>query len=1611
MFNPVKASKNIKEEFVNYIQTSFSFADKTLREQFNGELNNIIANGPFLEINDVFQSGKSINQLIDEGVLSPLFRQLENKKEISSSRIKKELPLDRPLYLHQEKAIRSLVKGNNAIVSTGTGSGKTNCFLIPVINELLREQENGSLNDGVRALFIYPMNALANDQIKNIRKILMEYPDITFGVYNGATEEDEENALAVYEAMFGKEDIEKLKTKLPNEKLSRAEMKKTPPNILFTNYAMLEHLLFRPKDDVLFTNSDFKFIVLDEAHVYAGATGIETAILLRRLKARISSSCETRFILTSATLGTDTNSDDDIIKFANNLCGVDFSKDNIIRGAREKFIPSKDKKDYPCELIKELANEENLVTSVLSKYGIVYDVSKSETELLYDFILSTNLYQRLRSIDGRVISLEHIKQKLLADMDTTIAFVSICTRAQKNGKALIDARYHFFIRSLEGCFVALNNDKKLFLTRQKTYFEKGSEYAVFEVALCGECGKYAIIGKIEDNQLKQANTFDDKIEYFFLASEENNDIEDETVQTEDNDKNSKAERFFLCKRCGAIIPKERIKNVPCDCGVDKYIEVIKAPLSGAEAKCGNCHIGTYKRFYLGNDAATGVLATSLYEELPEISFEDDTLQETKSNFLLKIAKEGKKKSKKTGRQFLAFSDSRQEAAKFACYLGKSYQEFLRRRGIYQIIKQNKNNIVNDVFTISDFVTKLTSFFSNRRTFAENNKDNSNLTTVSNENAWVAMLNELARFNSATSMTRLGILQFHYLGNTEELVEGIAQQYNVDKDSVANLLDLLVFEIVKNGAVLTNSDTDINDNDREYIFYTPSQKFVAKIQNPDKKKSTVFEWSPKHLRGQEDRFVKTNRLYYVKQFLKVDDNTAAEFLNLYFDYLVENDEYPLLDVNKDKTYALPAKYFQVKITGDKTAKWYQCRKCGRVSQFNMNGHCVTPRCGGETFEVNCDYLNSGNHFAQLYFSDRMSPLFIKEHTAQLSKKESLAYQEQFIKKEINALSCSTTFEMGVDVGDLETVFLRDVPPLPSNYAQRAGRAGRSVNAAAYALTFAKLSSHDLTFFKEPEKMISGTILPPLFKVDNEKIVKRHIYAVALSMFFASNAELYNHNQADKFINEKGYLIFIDWLNTKPERLKDMLIRSIPDIDNLHNRLGIQNFGWLEDFIGQGGTFTSLIREYEGNLDQFDKLIKQYRREKEDTLAAKCVRRKEFYMKNKLIDFLARGNILPRYGFPVDTVELEQNTTATNIDSLRLSRDLQVAIAEYAPSSEVVADGRLYTSRYIKKSNIGTKKDWHTGYIGVCPNKDCETVNYSETPISQEGFACSSCGQIMYKYDFAESIEPRSGFVTERIAKEVPLSKQEKNYKSEDCYIGNKESKTIDKFKFRFNGIEVLVESTTNDSLLVKSSNSFYVCPTCGFAYASDETISGDKEANKKIKNGAHTINTIGKHESLFSQSLCSCQELKKYTLHHVFNTDVAKISFNCDTSDYDTMVSTMYAILYAMVDKLNIERRDIKACLSRKVYENKLSHSIIIYDSVPGGAGHSRRLVTSDGKMLYNIFQAALKRVNFCQCKPSCYSCLRSYDNQKIHDNLDRQKAAVFLQKFIGEVEVLRNDKL
>lgn len=1593
MFNPAKAAEAIKKEYMGYISTTYHFRNRFIQEQFEKELDAIISKGPFVEIKDTFKKGATIGQLADSGVLSPLFYQLEKNKKY-----KAKMPIDRSLYLHQEEAIRKIVAGENVVVSTGTGSGKTHCFLIPVINELLCEQEAGTLCDGVRAIFIYPMNALANDQIKGLREVLMAYPQITFGVYNGGTEYDESAAIKLYETMCANEKYSELQTRLPNEILSRNEMKKHPPHILFTNYAMLEHLLFRPGDDVLFSQSNFKYVVLDEAHVYSGAVGIETALLMGRLKARLGDS-NPQFILTSATLGDQSDeSKAKTVEFATKLTGCVFKPENIVYAHRQdvKYI-DETLYPYPEKLFIDLASEDKSIKQILSDYEIAYNSSSSDEEILYDLIIQSNLYAQMRSL-GEIILLDSFAKRLNISLQGAVAFVAQCAKAKKNGESLADIRYHYFLRALDGGYMALDYPESFSLIRRDLYNQTTK---MFEIGVCDDCGELVIIGKndVISQKLVRASVGDER-EYYQIVNE-NSDGEFESENAGNVTISKPKDRYFLCKNCGAIIPHDQAHNKWCSCGNCSPVLIEKVD----RKKCLNCN-GDLRRLQLGYEAATGVLATSLFEQIPEhtVTFENSSPKtDIRKGIFGTVGLSSGKKKAKTGSQFLVFSDSRQGAAKFACFMDSSYKEFLRRRGIWNIVKQEENNFPNGI-TVSELVSLLDNYYSSLRLFRESNADNAKVNSVDNRrNAWIAVLNELYNSNRDTSLVSFGKLQFHYLGNNEEIVKVVIdyclnKHHTVDKLSALSFLDYLAFEIVRAGAIVPDKSTDINDEDREYIFFTKTQQVVTKYKDYSLNNSQPYLPTQYVKKNGETTYYRQNKMVVVKGFLNCDDKEAIEFLESYWDYLTnsEGNSY-CLQTSDGKGYFMKANSISVRL--GKQAQLWQCEKCRKTTQFNIENKCRHPRCDGKLVRFDSDKHCRDNYYAMLYENDKVSPLFIKEHTAQLAKKEALEYQQMFVRKEINALSCSTTFEMGVDVGDLETVFLRNFPPLPSNYAQRVGRAGRSIDAAAFALTYARLSSHDFNFFEHPEEMIDGTIYPPQFKLENEKIIKRHIYAVAIGMYLKHNDNLYSGNNAKAFINDKGYEGFLSWLETKPNDLKILLKKSIhKSLWNLPS-ISLDEFGWLEEFCGDDGRFMSLVRNYERNVEYLEKEYKKAYRAG-DLNAAKMIDAKlKRYQNNELIDFLVRGNILPKYGFPVDSVELSQNISSKEFKSLNLNRDLSVAIAEYAPSAEVVADGGLYTSRYIRKPlvNKSEMSDFDISYIAKCP--ECDQINYSDMPIGIDGKPCEICGNLLYLRDFHNSIEPRSGFIAEQDVKPVPVTAQERKYKTEAIYIGDKDAYPISTYSYKLGDIKVTIQSTANDSLVVKSMEDFYVCRKCGYAIASDETsklVKYDDYKGKKVV----TIKNGPKHSSPFGKGVCSNTELSRYGLHHEFKTDVAKIEFETDTSDYSTMLSVMYAILNAFAEIMSIEKRDIKACLTYKLKNGIYSHQIVIYDAVPGGAGHSRRLATETGNVLKNVIKRAIKNLEECKCDPSCYKCLRSYENQKVHELLDRKKALNFLQQFV-----------
>lgn len=348
--DPLKLTQSVRESYVRYLTSTFRLRDATLRRLFHREVEKFwFTNGPILEATPPFKKGCHLKGLIDERRLLARVFDLTRPNYVDG---KQKNPLftlrGNPLYLHQEKALRKILKGRNVVIASGTSSGKTECFLIPIYDHLLREYEEGKLTPGVHALLLYPMNALANDQLRRLRDIarIMEekMPEvrITFGRYVGDTEKEKGRAREKFTRENpGVKPVE-------SELLSRKEMQETPPHILITNYAMLEYLLLRPEDSPFFDGEYAKyweFLILDEAHIYSGATGIEMAMLIRRLKDRVCRDMEggLQCIATSATLVKEEEDFGKVADFATNLFGEKFewnpqdnNRQDIIKGEKIK---------------------------------------------------------------------------------------------------------------------------------------------------------------------------------------------------------------------------------------------------------------------------------------------------------------------------------------------------------------------------------------------------------------------------------------------------------------------------------------------------------------------------------------------------------------------------------------------------------------------------------------------------------------------------------------------------------------------------------------------------------------------------------------------------------------------------------------------------------------------------------------------------------------------------------------------------------------------------------------------------------------------------------------------------------------------------------------------------------------------------------------------------------------------------------------------------------------------------------------------------------------------------------------------------------------------------
>lgn len=342
MLNPITYTEDVVSDFLRYQLSTYAFADENLYRQMRELLNlehtrnTPLMKGPFISLSRTFMKGASLEQLVKDGVLHPHIRQLSPYPGA---------------YLHQEKAFRSIKAGRTTLVATGTGSGKTECFLLPIISRCLQLRDEGA-EAGVTAVIVYPMNALAEDQLQRMRELLVG-TGVTFGMYVGKTPRTEADINGVrlapgstvvdYRSKLQQMQQQKMDVALhPAEERVSREAMRTPgqqPRILLTNVKQLELLLTRQQDLELFDNALLEFMVFDEAHTFTGAGGAETACLIRRLRAYCGKDeNSTTCVATSATIADPRRGIEAGREFASRFFGVDGQNVELIGEAYEEDI-------------------------------------------------------------------------------------------------------------------------------------------------------------------------------------------------------------------------------------------------------------------------------------------------------------------------------------------------------------------------------------------------------------------------------------------------------------------------------------------------------------------------------------------------------------------------------------------------------------------------------------------------------------------------------------------------------------------------------------------------------------------------------------------------------------------------------------------------------------------------------------------------------------------------------------------------------------------------------------------------------------------------------------------------------------------------------------------------------------------------------------------------------------------------------------------------------------------------------------------------------------------------------------------------------------------------
>ncbi len=1695
--DPIKVIEDIKGDFIRYLLTAYPLRDPHLRYALKTELEKpgSVWQEPYLEGSQPYQPGATLASLCSDNLLllHPQISQLFQ-------------PADRPLYQHQEQAIRAVVADQqNLIVASGTGSGKTECFLIPMLDMLLKE---GSQKPGVRALILYPMNALVNDQVKRLRQLLSRQqgngPVIKFGFYTSRTKKTEKDAMRQLEEELGAWEEEELRNFLTEDELgqinsrrrresleakvkqkilkvqviSREKIQESPPHILITNYSMLEHMLIRPVERARIFDASkdtFKMLVVDEAHTYNGSTGTEVSMLIRRFKRALGKEAQQiRAIATSASLGNQ-EADHQVLDFAKDLFGESFTQ--VIRGerhpaqerlgspyshpatlrdfARDLSVPNDSLEAWVTKL-KDLVPEEEL--------NQAYEAAKNEPDqkvpkLLWLALKGHPLVHRLIKILEEpkpwktvVQELWEISAETPGQTEAEIALAHLAqlgTMARKDSEALplLPVRLHLLFRGLQGLYACINPECPGKILDPRHGHEIANRYGriyleehikctdcgapVLEIASCKKCAQaYGLLPKDlgatgSDEAKSKTGSDNPKREiYTVTLGPLDSQTEDEEVDETQESKFETRELSIIKGNNGWQITNTIQNNQTGFKVLSHTYDEEKKEEEGILYKCPGCQGGekdypAIKGFFSSTDAPLSVMIDSLFELLPEEKAESED-------------------SIHTRRKLLVFSDNRQDASFFASDFQRTHTETLYRQLVWWgfVEKLEQKNLerseqeTSNELAIDQLEDKLVEYFGkysiphpdrdpefHHRSYIKNDEyensssENSNeaLQGKRKERARELLLREFGLPSARRfSLEALGLLACHVGDFDPRLVEITSACLSITPPEAEIFLRGLTDVIRLEGILKLGPSSQYF---RETEFRTDNKGHLKYYLTYDKYKNAKAD---RDARSMLPRYKEDGQPYkiqgpivaYYSKFLTTlpeREDLEGKLWDLY-----ENLKVLFIEKGSDK-YQLSWGNLKLYRT---SADWYQCGSCqqlfhipglGEVDSqlpFLKERRCPAKSCQGK-LEAWHRPEPDDNHYRHLIQHREVIPLRAQEHTAQIGVTELETREGKFRRGKINLLSCTTTLEMGIDIGGLQGVVLRNFPPYVSNYQQRAGRAGRRTDGVAVNLMYGQRRAHDRYYFDRPAELINGQNRVPVIDPTNEQIQARHIRAELLAEFLRPQSKGPEDVKMGEFLGlpeypyngepSNGILVkFEAWLRTS--EAKKSVGQWISSFNEEHTNVKITESitdKFINEFIDELESFKNeQLKDWDGLRDMKGEMegSKPKNSNEEDRInfRKKSINRElEKVFDRKIHEELARASILPIYGFPVDVVRLitrDSGDYQRGIEGKhRLERDRRVALAEYAPGQDIIVDDRVHQSvGILNPANL------EKSYYGIC--KKCNYFVHSKTNAS---VLCKFCEDTIVLKPY---IVPKT-FTTDtgESPKVTPDEKPNRQPTSAvflipEGEVNEGEAGQTEQPKQPNDDTPWELECHQSGLFFLANqgplaNRGFAICNLCGRDF-SDKLA--DQNTRKRSSSNTHTHPLTGN----------SCGGKCTYThLGHIFTSDYLKIRFAAQNTSSEGYLSLVYALLEGAARVIQVPRAELDG-LYRPYAQG--DYEIVIYDNVPGGAGYNQQIWDNFPEVL----QTAYEILDGCKCGKSCYDCLRTYSNQRFHEQLDRHLAKGFLKPLV-----------